>query len=54
MTQGLDVPKGSPEPVALAIFDGEEKIFPDPISESMAESWRSGAAEAPESQYAGS
>jgi hypothetical protein len=43
MTQGLDV-----------VENGEEKIFPDPISESMAESWRSGAAEAPERQYAGS
>src|SRR6266542_773381 len=39
-----------------AIFDGvekgEEDIFPDPMSESMAESWRSGAAKALERQYA--
>ena len=43
-------------PVARAIFDGvqngEEDIFPDPMSESMAESWRSGAAKALERQKA--
>ena len=42
--------------VAGAVFDGvekdEEDIFPDPMSESMAESWRSGAAKALERQYA--
>ena len=56
MTRGLDIPKASPESVARAIFDGvengEEEIFPDPMSESMAESWRSGAAKALERQYA--
>jgi hypothetical protein len=31
---------------------GDEDIFPDPMSESMAESWRSGAAKALERQYA--
>src|SRR5215468_12166691 len=40
MTRGLDIPKASPQPVARAIFDGveqgEEDIFPDPMSESMA------------------
>jgi NAD(P)-dependent dehydrogenase (short-subunit alcohol dehydrogenase family) len=50
MSRGLDIPKSSPESVARAIFDGVEKgedeIFPDPMSESMAESWRSGAAKA--------
>src|ERR1700704_1413864 len=44
MSRGLDIPKASPESVARAIFDGvdrgEEDIFPDPMSESMAESWR--------------
>jgi hypothetical protein len=38
------------------IFDGAAKgqkdLFPDPMSESMAESWRSGAAQALERQYA--
>jgi hypothetical protein len=31
---------------------GEEDIFPDPMSESMAESWRSGAAKALERRNA--
>src|SRR6202048_2878123 len=56
MSRGLDIPKASPESVARAIFDGVEKgeddIFPDAMSESMAESWRSGAAKALERQYA--
>src|SRR5437667_6383715 len=56
MSRGLDIPKASPESVARAIFDGvqkgEEDIFPDPMSESMAESWRSGAAKALERQNA--
>jgi NAD(P)-dependent dehydrogenase (short-subunit alcohol dehydrogenase family) len=56
MTRGFDIPKASPESVARAIFDGvekgEEDIFPDPMSESMAESWRSGAAKALERQQA--
>jgi short-subunit dehydrogenase len=50
MSRDLDIAKASPESVARAIFDGvekgEEEIFPDPMSESMAESWRSGAAKA--------
>jgi short-subunit dehydrogenase len=56
MSRDLDIPKASPESVARGIFDGvekgEEDIFPDPMSESMAESWRSGAAKALERQYA--
>lgn len=56
MTRGLDIPKFSPESVAAAIFDGvereEEDIFPDAVSESMAESWRSGAVKALERQNA--
>src|SRR5207244_4965094 len=55
MTRGFDIPKASAESVARAIFDGvekgEEDIFPDPMSESMAESWRSGAAKALERQF---
>ena len=54
MSRGFDVPKASPESVARAIFDGVEKgdeeIFPDPMSESMAGSWRSGAVKALERQ----
>jgi NAD(P)-dependent dehydrogenase (short-subunit alcohol dehydrogenase family) len=53
----VNVPKASPESVARAIFDGvekgEEDIFPDPVSASMAESWRSGAVKAAERQFAG-
>ncbi len=56
MSRGFDAPKASPESVARAIFDGvekgEEDIFPDPMSEAMAESWRSGAAKALERQFA--
>ncbi len=56
MNRGFDIPKASPESVARAIFDGvengEEDIFPDPMSESMAESWRNGAVKALERQNA--
>jgi NAD(P)-dependent dehydrogenase (short-subunit alcohol dehydrogenase family) len=56
MTRGLDLPKASPESVARAIFDGvengEEDIFPDPMSASVAEGWRGGAAKALERQNA--
>jgi NAD(P)-dependent dehydrogenase (short-subunit alcohol dehydrogenase family) len=56
MTRGLDIPKTSPESVARAIFDGleqrVEEIFPDPMSASMAESWRGGAAKELERQFA--
>jgi NAD(P)-dependent dehydrogenase (short-subunit alcohol dehydrogenase family) len=56
MTRALDIPKVSPESVARAIFDGvekgEEEIFPDPMSASMAEGWRSGAVKALERQFA--
>jgi NAD(P)-dependent dehydrogenase (short-subunit alcohol dehydrogenase family) len=56
MSRGFDVPKASPESVARAIFDGvekeEEHIFPDPMSESVAESWRSSAVKGLERQFA--
>jgi NAD(P)-dependent dehydrogenase (short-subunit alcohol dehydrogenase family) len=56
MTRGLDIPKASPESVAEAIFDGaenrEEEIFPDPMSETFAQSWRSGTVKAFERQNA--
>ena len=55
MSRDFDAPKASPESVARAIFDGvekgEEDIFPDPMSEAMAESWRSGAAKALEREF---
>jgi NAD(P)-dependent dehydrogenase (short-subunit alcohol dehydrogenase family) len=56
MTRGFDIPKASPELVARAIFDGveneEEDIFPDPMSATMADSWRNGPAKALESESA--
>jgi NAD(P)-dependent dehydrogenase (short-subunit alcohol dehydrogenase family) len=56
MSRDLDIPKTSPESVAGAIFDGVqngvEDIFPDPMSQSMAESWHGGAAKALERQFA--
>ena len=43
-------------PVAKAIFDGveagEEDIFPDPMSASIAEAWRNGAVKALERESA--
>jgi NAD(P)-dependent dehydrogenase (short-subunit alcohol dehydrogenase family) len=57
MSRSLEVPKASPESVARAIFDGvengEEEIFPDLMSSSLAESWRSGASKALEREFAG-
>ncbi|TCN43894.1 short-subunit dehydrogenase [Kribbella orskensis] len=51
-----DIPKASVESVARAILDGvengDEEIFPDPLSESMAEGWRNGASKALERQMA--
>jgi NAD(P)-dependent dehydrogenase (short-subunit alcohol dehydrogenase family) len=56
MTRGFDIPKASPESVARAVFDGlekeEEDIFPDPMSQSVAEGWRGGFAKELERQYA--
>ena len=56
MTRGLDIPKAAPESVARAIFDGveqgQEEIFPDAMSQSLAQSWRGGPAKTLERQYA--
>jgi len=56
MTRGFDIPKASPESVARAIFDAvendEEDIFPDPMSASLADSWRSGPVKALERENA--
>jgi short-subunit dehydrogenase len=50
MTRGFDFPKVSPESVAAGIFDGlekgEEDIFPDPTSQTLADGWRAGVAKA--------
>jgi NAD(P)-dependent dehydrogenase (short-subunit alcohol dehydrogenase family) len=48
MTRGFEIPKASAEHVARAILDGvengDEEIFPDPMSETIAESWTNGVA----------
>jgi len=55
MNRGFEIPKASPESAAAGIFDGlargEEEIFPDPASASVAEAWRTGAAKALERQF---
>ena len=56
MVRDLDIPKASPESVAAGILDGlargDEEIFPDPMSQAMAESWRTSSAKALERQNA--
>jgi NAD(P)-dependent dehydrogenase (short-subunit alcohol dehydrogenase family) len=56
MVRDLEIPKESPQAVARAIFAalerGEEDIFPDPFSQTLAESWRTGAVKALERQNA--
>ena len=56
MNRGFNIPKASPESAAAGIFDGlengEDEIFPDPVSQSIAEGWRTGVAKAFERQYA--
>jgi len=56
MTRGFEIPKASAESVAQAILDGvesgDEDIFPDPASATLAESWRNGAVKAFERQNA--
>jgi NAD(P)-dependent dehydrogenase (short-subunit alcohol dehydrogenase family) len=50
MNRGYDFPKVSPETAAAGIFDGlengEEDIFPDPASRTLADGWRTGVAKA--------
>jgi len=50
MSRDFDVPKVSPESAAVGIFDGlergEEDIFPDPTSGTIANGWRTGVAKA--------
>jgi len=56
MNRGFDIPKAAPELAARGIFDGleqgEEEIFPDRASRSVAEDWRAGMAKALERQFA--
>ena len=56
MSRGVEIPKAAPDVVAAAIFDGvennEDEIFPDPMSQPMADDWRNGAGKALEARYA--
>jgi NAD(P)-dependent dehydrogenase (short-subunit alcohol dehydrogenase family) len=56
MNRGFNIPKASTESAAVGIFDGlengEEDIFPDPVSQSIAEGWRAGVSKALERQFA--
>jgi NAD(P)-dependent dehydrogenase (short-subunit alcohol dehydrogenase family) len=55
MNRGFEIPKASPASAAQGIFDGlergEEEIFPDPASQSIAEGWRGGALKALEREF---
>jgi NAD(P)-dependent dehydrogenase (short-subunit alcohol dehydrogenase family) len=56
MNRGFEIPKASPQSTAQRIFDGlaqgEEEIFPDPASQTIAEGWPVGAAKTLERQFA--
>jgi NAD(P)-dependent dehydrogenase (short-subunit alcohol dehydrogenase family) len=56
MTRGFEIPKASPQSVARAVLDavenGEEDIFPDALSQTVANEWHNGAAKAMERQNA--
>jgi NAD(P)-dependent dehydrogenase (short-subunit alcohol dehydrogenase family) len=56
MVRGLDLPKTSAEDVARGTLDGvergEEEIFPDLMSRSLADGWRAGVAKQLERQNA--
>lgn len=56
MNRGFDIPKSTAESAAREILAGlergEEDIFPDPASQSVADGWRNGAAKALERQFA--
>jgi NAD(P)-dependent dehydrogenase (short-subunit alcohol dehydrogenase family) len=56
MVRALEIPKTPPEDVARATLDGvergEEEIFPDPLSQSLADGWRAGVAKDLERQNA--
>jgi NAD(P)-dependent dehydrogenase (short-subunit alcohol dehydrogenase family) len=56
MVRALQIPKAPPEDVARAILDGveqgEEDIFPDPMSLALAGGWRAGVAKEFERQNA--
>jgi NAD(P)-dependent dehydrogenase (short-subunit alcohol dehydrogenase family) len=56
MVRALEIPKTPPAEVAHGTLDGvergEEEIFPDPLSRSLADGWRAGVAKELERQNA--
>jgi hypothetical protein len=56
MVRDLDIPKTPARSVAQGIFDGlekgEEDIFPDPMSATLADAWHAGPDKALERQNA--
>jgi short-subunit dehydrogenase len=56
MVRALEIPKTPPEDVARVLLDGvqrgEEEIFPDPLSQSLQDGWRTGVTKALERQNA--
>jgi NAD(P)-dependent dehydrogenase (short-subunit alcohol dehydrogenase family) len=56
MVRELNIPKTPPRDVARAVLDGvergDEDIFPDPMSQRLAEGWRLGVAKTLERQNA--
>ncbi len=56
INRGLEIPKAAPLFAAKGILDGlaarEEDIFPDPMSQQLADGWRSGLVKSFERQSA--
>jgi hypothetical protein len=56
MVRDLEIPKTSAEDVARATLDGvergEDEVFPDPMSQSLADGWRTGVTKQFERQNA--
>lgn len=56
MSRGFEVPKVTPEHAARLIFDGaqagDEEIFPHPMLDAVAASWRAGEIKSLERQFA--
>jgi NAD(P)-dependent dehydrogenase (short-subunit alcohol dehydrogenase family) len=56
MNRDLNIPKASTQSAAEGIFGGlergEQDIFPDPVSQAVAEGWRNGAGKALELEFA--
>ncbi len=55
MNRDFEIPKASPEAAAAGIFNGfangDEEIFPDTASQSVAEAWRNGVSKALERDF---